>query len=84
MGGQYSTAPSEYHVIVQVPEHTNRRFHLFIHFEPTLWPEFISIRTPQIRVQVVPGQREGDGGSFGNGQFGVHPPGGTDNRFCER
>ena len=51
--GQYSAAPSEYRVTVQVPEHPNGRFHLLVHFEPTLWPEFMSIRTPQILVPAM-------------------------------
>ena len=35
-------------------------------------------------VQVVPHRRDGERGSFWNGEFCVHPPGGTDNRFRER
>ena len=35
-------------------------------------------------VQIVSSQREGDGDSFGDGQFGVHPPGDTNDRFFER
>ena len=35
-------------------------------------------------VQVVSNRRDGDGSPFGNGQFGVHSPGGTNNWFSER
>ena len=35
-------------------------------------------------VQVVSNRRDGDSSSFGNGQFGIHSPGGTNNRFSER
>jgi len=36
------------------------------------------------KVPVVSNRRDSDGGTFGNGQFGVYPPGSSNDRFRER
>ena len=41
-------------------------------------------RINEMDAQVVSVQRDSDESSFGNGQFGVHPPGSANDRFRER